>query len=141
MRFGTMFSDVSLALFKKPVTRMYPYQKSETPPRLRGQVLWEKSSCTGCGLCVKDCPSNALELFIIDRKNKQFVMRYHADRCTFCAQCVESCRSKSIHLSQDNWELAALTTAPFDVFYGEDSDVELIMATKVAGDAEQTKEI
>lgn len=140
MRFGTMFSDVSLALFKKPVTRMYPYQKTATPTRLRGHVVWNKDSCTGCGLCVKDCPSAALELFIVDRKAKQFVMRYHADRCTFCAQCVESCRSSSIHLSEDIWELAALTTAPFDVFYGEDSDVKFIMATQAAGDAGQAKQ-
>ena len=71
MKFGVMLSDVIRSLFKKPVTRQYPFEKTAAPERLRGKLYWEPSRCTGCMLCCKDCPSNALELTTIDRAAKQ----------------------------------------------------------------------
>ena len=96
MTIGSMFTDILNSFFKKPVTEKYPFTKVEAPEDLRGKVIWDATTCTGCGLCVKDCPSGALELFTVDKINKRFVMLYHVDRCTYCAQCEVSCRSKSI---------------------------------------------
>ncbi len=139
MKIGTMIGDITKSLFQRPATRRYPFEKQAPPPRLRGRVVWDKEKCTGCSLCVKDCPSFALELFVIDRKAKQWVMRYHVDRCTFCAQCVESCRFDSIKLSDEEWELAALTPASFDVYYGDDAHVQSILAKQAAGSAGQSE--
>ncbi|MFZ6029501.1 MAG: 4Fe-4S dicluster domain-containing protein [Chloroflexota bacterium] len=124
MRFGVMISDVLRSLFKKPATRQYPFEKTAAPDRLRGKLVWDPSRCTGCMLCCKDCPSNALELTTIDRAAKRFVMRYHVDRCTFCAQCVEACKPKCMDMSDEQWELAALKKEEFEVYFGSEEDVK-----------------
>jgi formate hydrogenlyase subunit 6/NADH:ubiquinone oxidoreductase subunit I len=129
-RFGTMLPDITRSLFRRPATEHYPAVQSETPPRLRGALEWNPSTCTGCGLCVMDCPAYALELTVLDRKAKRFVMVYHVDRCTFCGQCVMSCRQGSIALSSEKWELAALDQKSFLTCFGDPKDVEQALADK-----------
>ena len=80
MTIGSMFGDVFKSLFKKPVTEKYPFAESVTPEHFRGKLEWDPEKCTGCQLCVKDCPSNAIEIITIDKVNKKFVMRYHMER-------------------------------------------------------------
>ena len=91
-KLGTMLGDVMRSLFRSPATELYPFVRKPSPDRLRGKLVWEPEKCAGCMLCVKDCPSDAIELIVLDKVKKRFVLRYHADRCTFCAQCVVSCR-------------------------------------------------
>ena len=98
--------------------------------------MWDGSKCTGCQLCVKDCPANAIELIVIDKVAKRFVMRYHMDRCTFCDQCVQSCRFKCLNLSSEQWELAALSKEPFTVYYGKDEDIQFLLEKAAHPDAE-----
>ncbi|MBZ0297148.1 MAG: 4Fe-4S binding protein [Anaerolineae bacterium] len=128
IKIGTMLRDTVRSLFRKPVTELYPAERQATPERLRGQLYWNPEKCTGCCLCMKDCPSNALELITIDKANKRFVMRYDIGRCTFCAQCVQNCRFNCLEMSSEDWELAATTKSPFTVYYGRDDDVESILA-------------
>lgn len=125
---GAMLGDIVQSLFTRPATELYPFVRNIDPERLRGKLVWNPEKCTGCQLCVKDCPSDAIELIVVDKVNKKFVMRYHADRCTFCAQCVESCRLKCIDMSNEEWELAALTKNPFEVYYGREEDVQNVLA-------------
>lgn len=113
MKIGSMWKDVTESLFKRPATERYPFEKTAAPQRLRGMLHWDAESCSGCTLCQKDCPAEAIEVEVIDRKAKQFKFTYYADRCTFCAQCVHSCNKNSIELSSDEWELAALNKTPF----------------------------
>ena len=65
---------------------------------------------------------------VIDRAAKRFVMCFHADRCTYCSQCVINCRFKCLKLSSEEWELAALSKAPFTNYYGRDVDVDAFLA-------------
>jgi formate hydrogenlyase subunit 6/NADH:ubiquinone oxidoreductase subunit I len=123
-----MFGDVFKSLFKKPATEKYPFTESATPKHFRGKLIWDPAKCTGCQLCVKDCPSNAIEIITIDKVNKKFVMRYHMDRCTFCSQCVLNCRFNCINMSEDEWELASVKREPFEVFYGREEDVKELLA-------------
>lgn len=44
--------------------------------------------CTGCGLCVKNCPMKNL-----DKKNEKIV---HEKRCTMCYRCVNNCPAQAI---------------------------------------------
>ena len=137
-RFGTMLPDITRSLFRRPVTERYPAVQSETPGRLRGALEWDPSTCSGCGLCVMDCPAYALELTVLDRKAKRFVMTYHVDRCTFCGQCVTSCKQGSMELSSENWELAALDQKSFVTHFGDPKDVEQALAGKPEDDAEKS---
>ena len=113
MKLGSMWKDVSKSLFVRPATERYPFEKSAAPQRLRGMLHWDADTCSGCTLCQKDCPAEAIEVEVVDRKSKQFTFTYYADRCTFCAQCVHSCNKNSIALSNQEWELAALDRTPF----------------------------
>ena len=127
MKLGSMFGDMFRSLFKRPVTELYPFEKHTTPTRLRGELFYNPEKCTGCQLCVKDCPSNAIELVTIDKANKRFVMRYHIDRCTFCAQCVQNCRFACLSMSNEQWELAALKKEAFTVTYGREEDLQKLL--------------
>jgi formate hydrogenlyase subunit 6/NADH:ubiquinone oxidoreductase subunit I len=127
MRIGSMIGDIIHSLFKRPVTERYPFESAPLPGNFRGKLHYDPAKCSGCQLCVKDCPANAIELLVVDKVNKRFVMRYHLDRCTFCDQCAFSCRFQCINLSKEEWELAALTHKPFTVYYGKEEDVHLLL--------------
>lgn len=121
-----MLRDISTSLFKKPVTELYPSERRPTPERLRGKLVYDPDRCAGCKICVRDCPANALELCVVDKSAKRFVLRFRSDRCTFCAQCVFSCNFDAVTLSNDTWELASLSRQPFDVMFGRPEDVEAV---------------
>ena len=139
MKIGTMLKDVFESFFKAPATQIYPVEKVATSDRFRGKLIYDPAACTGCCLCSKDCPSNAIELVTLDRAAKRFVLKYHLDRCVYCGQCVSNCKFKCMSMSNDDWELAALKKEAFEVFYGNDADVttflEKLSASKpVSGD-------
>jgi formate hydrogenlyase subunit 6/NADH:ubiquinone oxidoreductase subunit I len=130
MKIGAMFGDVFRSLFKKPITERYPFEKKPAPLRL---LLWDPAKCTGCQLCLKDCPADAIELLIIDKATKKFVLRYHADRCTYCAQCLENCRFKCLSMSHELWELASTQKEDFIIHYGKEEDITFILAKAAEG--------
>ncbi len=136
-RLGTMFGDTLRSLFKRPITQQYPFVKLDAPKELRGALVFENKGCTGCALCVKDCPANALEIVVNDKKAKKFVFRYHADRCTYCAQCVQSCRFSCLGMSHEQWELASVNKEPFTVYFGSDADVETFLAAHHLAEAKE----
>jgi formate hydrogenlyase subunit 6/NADH:ubiquinone oxidoreductase subunit I len=122
MTIGTMFQDIFESFFKRHATRLYPAERLAPPERYRGILSYTPSACTGCSLCVKDCPSNAIELVILDRAAKRYVVKYHMDRCIYCGQCVVNCKFKCISMSNREWEHAALNRN-FMVYYGRDDDI------------------
>jgi NAD(P)H-quinone oxidoreductase subunit I/formate hydrogenlyase subunit 6 len=132
MKIGTMLKDVFESFFKKPVTQVYPLEKVDTPERFRGKLVYNPQACTGCCLCSKDCPSNAIELVTLDRAAKRFVLKYHLDRCVYCGQCVTNCKFKCMSMSSTDWELAAVKKQDFEVYYGNDADVDEFLAKLVA---------
>jgi NAD(P)H-quinone oxidoreductase subunit I len=135
MKLGAMISDVAGALFQRPITERYPFERRPAPERLRGQLQWDKTSCTGCGLCSKDCPAGAIQMIVVDKAAKRFVMQYYVDRCTFCAQCVSSCRQGCLSMDSNRWELAALDRAAFALHYGDEADVAVVLAGAAADSA------
>jgi formate hydrogenlyase subunit 6/NADH:ubiquinone oxidoreductase subunit I len=136
MKMTTMLHDLVQSLVTKPATQPYPNPEPDEPQRLRGKLHWNPEPCTGCQLCVKDCPADALKLFTIDKKAKQFVMLYDVGRCTFCAQCVENCRFDALSMSNEEWSLANDSKEPFTIFYGDKTHVEQVLAGNVTSDTE-----
>ncbi|MEM4576601.1 MAG: 4Fe-4S binding protein [Candidatus Nezhaarchaeales archaeon] len=93
-----LFGEVLKNAFQKRATILYPFEKRNPPPDYRGKIEIDYNTCIGCGLCVKDCPSSALELVVTpDGKKKP---KYYVSRCTFCSQCAESCPRKAIKMTQ-----------------------------------------
>lgn len=127
MKIGSMFKEIVVSFFSPPVTENYPFEKPKTANRFRGKLSFDSSKCTGCNLCSKDCPANAIEIIIIDRAAKRFVARYNVDRCIYCAQCIQSCKFKCLDLSKDDWELAALQKGLFEVNYGKEKDIAALL--------------
>jgi len=140
MKIGSMFKDILTSFFSTPVTEKYPFEKPVTAIRFRSKLTFDPSKCTGCNLCSKDCPANALEIIIIDRAAKRFVAHYNMDRCVYCAQCIQSCKFKCITMPNDDWELAALDKESFAVNYGKEEDIASFMERFAAPKVEPVQE-
>jgi len=66
------------------------------PEKFRGKITYEKDKCIGCRLCVRVCPSRAIE-FLPDEKK----IKIRIDRCIFCSQCNDICPVNCLHMSED----------------------------------------
>ncbi len=126
MIIGAMLGDITRSLFKAPVTERYPYEKKPAPPRLRGKLVFDAAKCTGCKVCLRDCPANALDLITVDKAAKRYVLTFHVDRCTYCAQCVVNCNFDALALSDTEWELAALDRKAFITLLGRPEDIHAL---------------
>lgn len=98
-----MQRELLRSLRKKPITLRYPFERVAPPEGLRGKHSWDMEKCIGCGICVRDCPSFAIEMI---GKGLTAEFKVYLDRCTFCAQCQESCPKEAIKLTTE-YELAA----------------------------------
>ncbi len=55
-----------------------------------GMVTLDASRCTGCGLCISRCSTEAISASRADGKDS-FQLLFQYDRCTACGQCKEVC--------------------------------------------------
>ncbi|MDD5019163.1 MAG: 4Fe-4S dicluster domain-containing protein [Candidatus Omnitrophica bacterium] len=104
-RVGKMAACVLRHVFKKPATTRYPFVKSSSPKAFRGKIVFYPEKCVGCKMCMRDCPSGAIE--IAQTGEKQFEATFDLSKCIYCAQCVDSCLKKALEFSGE-FELARL---------------------------------
>jgi NADH-quinone oxidoreductase subunit I len=118
MFFWEILKGMSLTfkyMFTKPITMRYPEHKWVMPKRFRGQIALvrdpekpDEDLCVGCCLCMRVCPSEALDIVTSRGENeKKIVEDYFLDisRCIFCGLCVEICPVNAL-VYTDNYELA-----------------------------------
>ncbi len=115
-----MVFELIRQLFNKPATNCFPvkYYPGKTtvtdlmkqvqdgevkinapvtvPEKFRGKIIYEREKCIGCQLCIKVCPSRAIQ-FIPEEKK----IKIRIDRCIFCSQCNDICPVSCLHMSED----------------------------------------
>ncbi len=104
---------------KKPVTISYPAEEVKMPEGFRGKIKFFPLRCIGCKLCMRDCPSEAIE--IIKVGEKQFKAQFNLGRCIYCAQCVDSCNKNALAIT-DDFELAQLDPQKLKIEYNDRSE-------------------
>ena len=62
----------------------------------RGKIAYDREKCTGCQLCIKVCPTMAIEFIPEEKKVKIFV-----SRCCFCAQCNDICPTGALSMTDE----------------------------------------
>ena len=87
-----MISLILKNLFSKPVTRKYPFEKRPPFKTARGHITFARmKDCVFCGMCMRNCPANAIKVDKATRTNT-----LEPFRCIQCAMCVEVCPKKVI---------------------------------------------
>ena len=117
MRFA-MVTQLLTQMFKKPFTNKFPAKYTpasttkfledvkngkasiiapvEVPSGFRGKIQYDKEKCTGCRLCTKVCPAEAV---VFQERTKK--IKYHLFRCTFCGECVKVCPVKALEFTNE----------------------------------------
>jgi len=95
----SLLSAVIEAITNPAETVDYPFGDLKLPEFFRGAILFDPEKCTGCGLCVRDCPAEALE---IEKKSREeYKLIHYPARCAYCGQCEDSCRRGAISFSNN----------------------------------------
>jgi NADH-quinone oxidoreductase subunit I len=89
---------VTLRRFWMPkITRMYPEEKPDLPPRSKGSFTFDTGTCNSCELCSMACPNGVIKVeWHKDESGKKRLDRYRMNlgHCLFCGLCVEACPTK-----------------------------------------------
>jgi formate hydrogenlyase subunit 6/NADH:ubiquinone oxidoreductase subunit I len=83
---------VMRSLFRKPATLMYPVVPREYTDLTRGHIDVDMNACILCGICMKKCPTDAIN---VDKKEKTWSIQRM--RCIQCSCCVEVCPKKCLN--------------------------------------------
>ena len=100
------------SLLKKPATMDYPRDKSKMAKGFRGKLEFNSTLCIGCLMCMRDCPSAAIEIRKLGEK--LFEAEVNLGKCIYCGQCAESCPKKALAMTGE-FELAALDISTLKV--------------------------
>lgn len=138
---------------RKPVTRLYPYEKIELPSSFRGQHQIDWFKCIGCELCAKVCPNECIYFDIVEVPEnspylnppraqidgiRKVIRRPAVDvgHCLFCGNCSEYCPTDA-WMFTDKFDLADYSRE--DLYYSalelkkpsEDSDKKVALVNRI----------
>jgi formate hydrogenlyase subunit 6/NADH:ubiquinone oxidoreductase subunit I len=125
MKPARVFGEVMRHLFKKPATCSYPFTPAKPHAQFRGRIDFDSAKCIGCQICVRVCPSKAIEIPLSGEQppapaqvegqpaaaaRKKFDCIMKLDHCVYCWQCADSCPKQALITTQD-FELAQVDKA------------------------------
>ncbi len=90
-RFPGIAQTIMRSLVGKPSTLMYPQRKRMYPPATRGQVQNDIVRCIFCGMCQRNCPTDAI---VVTKESRAW--QIDSLRCCYCRRCVEVCPVKCL---------------------------------------------
>jgi len=106
--------------FRKPVTAQYPDPKKRLAVAKRYMgfpaLLWDEDVdepyCTGCMVCIRDCPTQCMTAemkdnpkFADDTSRRRKIVDYfeiNLGRCILCQICVDVCNFDAIEMSHEH---------------------------------------
>ena len=99
LRAVAMLPELIRNFFRKPNTVKYPFEHLTPPADFRGKMVWDADECIGCQACVRDCPTNVIDVVtaVPELKKYKWNITYRMYLCIFCGQCVDTCPVKCIH--------------------------------------------
>ena len=123
-------------LFRRPVTAHYPDQHLPVQERYMGfpALLWDETAdepfCTGCMVCVRECPTQCMSAEMMDnpkftdgtshRRKIIETFEINLNRCILCGICVDVCAFDAIEMTYEH-ELASYGRA------GARADLETLL--------------
>jgi NADH-quinone oxidoreductase subunit I len=104
-------------LTHRAVTRQYPDERPELPPRSRGVIALLEENCTSCMLCARECPDwciyidshkETLPTTTGRERSRPVLDRFAIDfaLCMYCGICIEVCPFDALFWSPE-FEYAA----------------------------------
>jgi NADH-quinone oxidoreductase subunit I len=119
---GVLIPELFRKFSERPVTRFYPFEKAIVPEGFRGTPRFVGDKCIGCKVCMRDCPSDAIQINVevipstapvvegqpAPKPTKKITMVLYLDRCVHCARCAEVCPKDAIFLDTE-FEMAAFS--------------------------------
>ena len=106
--------------FRKPVSAQYPVPKKRLAVAKRYMgfpaLLWDEDVdepyCTGCMVCIRDCPTQCMTAemkdnpkFADDTSRRRKIVDYfeiNLGRCILCQICVDVCNFDAIEMSHEH---------------------------------------
>ena len=106
--------------FRKPVTDQYPdpQKRRQVAPRYMGfpALLWDgdvpEPYCTGCMVCVRECPTQCMSAQMTDNpkyseetsRRRKIIESFEINlgRCILCRICVDVCNFDAIEMSHEH---------------------------------------
>ena len=106
--------------FRKPVTAEYPVQKKRLSladkymgfPALTWDFEVEEPYCTGCMVCVRQCPTQCMSAKMKDNSafgdgkssRRKIIEQFEINlgRCILCGICVDVCNFDAIEMSHEH---------------------------------------
>ena len=104
--------------FRKPVTYKYPKEHKPIEDRFMGfpVLMWDgnvgEPYCTGCMVCIRDCPTQCMTAemkdnpkFADDTSRRRKIVDYfeiNLGRCILCQICVDVCNFDAIEMSHEH---------------------------------------
>ena len=124
-------------LWKRPVTAHYPEEHLKIQPRYMGfpALMTDETAdepfCTGCMVCVRECPTQCMKAVMYDNPKhvdghshrRKIIQEFeiNLNRCILCGICVDVCSFDAIEMSYEH-ELASFARA------GARANLEILLA-------------